>query len=62
MGVTMHVTMPIQTNVPKAHSILYKQDGTKRIGDNALVAMTLMVAESKPEEMEVMCKVVVNLI
>ena len=38
------------------------QDGGKRIGDNALVALTLMIAESRPEEKDVIIKVVVNLI
>ncbi len=42
--------------------LLYRQDGSKRIADNALVALTLMIAESKPEEKDVMTKVVVNLI
>lgn len=42
--------------------ILYAADGHKRIADNALVALTLMIAESKTEEMETMVKVVVNLI
>ena len=42
--------------------ILYAQDGHKRIADNALVALTLMIAESKTEEMDIMVKVVVNLI
>lgn len=42
--------------------ILYRPDGSKRIADNALVALTLMIAESKPEEKDVMIKVVVNLI
>ncbi|MGE6218989.1 RhuM family protein [Nubsella zeaxanthinifaciens] len=42
--------------------ILYRQDGSKRIADNALVALTLMIAESKPEEKDMMVKVVVNLI
>lgn len=42
--------------------ILYAPDGHKRIADNALVALTLMIAESKTEEMEIMVKVVVNLI
>jgi hypothetical protein len=37
-------------------------DGSKRIADNTLVALTLMIAESKPEEKDVMVKVVVNLI
>jgi len=44
------------------NNILYRQDGTKRIADNALVALTLMIAESKPEEKDMMVKVVVNLI
>ena len=42
--------------------ILYRQDGSKRIADNTLVALTLMIAESRPEEKDVMVKVVVNLI
>lgn len=36
--------------------------GTKRIGDNALVAITIMIAESKSEEKDIMVKLVVNLI
>ncbi len=36
--------------------------GEKRIADNALVALTLMLAVSKPEEKETMIKVIVNLI
>ena len=44
------------------NGILYRQDGGKRIADNTLVALTLMIAESKPEEKDVMVKVVVNLI
>lgn len=42
--------------------ILYAPDGHKRIADNALVALTLMIAESKTDEMDMMVKVVVNLI
>ena len=41
---------------------LRDEDGRKRIPDNALVAITLMIAVSKPEEKETMTKVVVNLI
>ncbi len=41
---------------------LLNELGTKRIGDNALVAITIMIAESKPEEKEIMIKLVVNLI
>ncbi len=44
------------------NEILYKQDGTRKLADNALVALTLMIAESKPEEKDTMAKVVVNLI
>ena len=42
--------------------ILYREDGSKRIADNTLVALTLMIAESRTEEKDVMVKVVVNLI
>ncbi len=42
--------------------ILYKPDGIPLIGNNTLVALTLMIAESRPEEMDAMIKVVVNLI
>ena len=44
------------------NGILYRTDGTKRIADNTLVALTLMIAESRTEEKDVMVKVVVNLI
>ena len=44
------------------NGILYREDGSKRLADNTLVALTLMIAESKTEEKDVMVKVVVNLI
>ena len=44
------------------NNILYRLDGTKRIADNTLVALTLMIAESKTEEKDIIVKVVVNLI
>ena len=44
------------------NGILYREDGSKRLADNTLVAITLMIAESKTEEKDVMVKVVVNLI
>jgi prophage maintenance system killer protein len=44
------------------NGILYRPDGSKRIADNTLVALTLMIAESRTEEKDVMVKVVVNLI
>ena len=40
------------------NSILYRPDGSKRLADNALVALTLLIAESRPEEKET----IVNLI
>ena len=43
------------------NGILYNPDGSKRIADNTLVALTLMIAESRTEEKDVMVKVVVNL-
>ena len=44
------------------NGILYREDGSKRLADNTLVALTLMIAESKTGEKDVMVKVVVNLI
>ena len=44
------------------NGILSGEDGSKRIADNNLVALTLMIAESRTEEKDVMVKVVVNLI
>lgn len=41
---------------------LLNESGNKRIGDNALVAITIMIAESKSGEKEIMTKLVVNLI
>jgi len=44
------------------NKILYKPTGEKRIADNALVALCLMIAESNPKENDIIVKVVVNLI
>jgi prophage maintenance system killer protein len=44
------------------NGILFDQYGNKRIADNALVALTLMIAVSRTEEKETMTKVIVNLI
>ena len=38
------------------------QDGVKRLSDGTLVAITLMIAESKPDEKDVMVKLVMNLL
>ena len=37
-------------------------DGEKRLSDGTLVAITLMIAESKSEEKDVMVKLVMNLL
>ncbi len=44
------------------NNYLYKKDGEKRIADNALVALCLMIAESNPKEKDIIIKVVINLI
>lgn len=44
------------------NGILYNTDGSKRIKNNTLVALTLMIAESRTEEKDMMVKVIVNLI
>lgn len=44
------------------NKILYRADGSKRIADNALVAITLLIAESQPKEKDVIAALVVNLI
>lgn len=44
------------------NGVLFDDNGNKRIADNTLVALTLMIAVSKPEEKDTMTKVIVNLI
>ena len=44
------------------NGILYKTGGSRLIENNTLVALTLMIAQSKTEEKDMMTKVVVNLI
>lgn len=44
------------------NGVLLDNYGNKRIADNALVALTLMIAVSRTEEKETMTKVIVNLI
>lgn len=44
------------------NKILYRPDGSKRLADNALVAITLLIAESQPKEKDVIAALVVNLI
>jgi len=44
------------------NGILYKANGSRLIENNTLVALTLMIAQSKTDEKDMMTKVVVNLI
>lgn len=44
------------------NGILYRKDGSRLLDNNTLVALTLMIAESKVEEKDIMTKVVINLI
>jgi prophage maintenance system killer protein len=44
------------------NNALYRSDGSKRIADNALVALTLLIAESRPQDKETIVKVIVSLI
>ncbi|MBP5781034.1 MAG: virulence RhuM family protein [Clostridia bacterium] len=44
------------------NGILYDQNGDKTIDDHTLVALTIMIAESRPEEKELMISVIMNCI
>jgi prophage maintenance system killer protein len=46
----------------EGNGLLYRKNGSKRIADNALVALTLLVAESNPSERDIILKLIVNLI
>jgi len=44
------------------NNCLYKNNGEKKINDNALVALALLIAESDPREKDVIVKIIMNLI
>jgi len=44
----------------KRNKLLLRKDGTKRIADHTLVALTVMIAESKPQEKELMVNLVMT--
>lgn len=44
------------------NGILYREDGEKLLDDHTLVALTIMIAESRPEEKEMMVSVIMNCI
>ena len=44
------------------NSILFCKNGMRRIDENALVALTLMIAASRPQDKDAMIKVILNLL
>ena len=44
------------------NGILYDENGEKQLDDHTLVALTIMIAESRPEEKEMMVSVIMNCI
>jgi prophage maintenance system killer protein len=44
------------------NGILYRKDGSRTIDNNALVALTLMIASSRPQEKNIMVRVMMNLL
>lgn len=44
----------------KRNRLLFRKDGSKRIADHTLVALTVMIAESKPQEKELMVNLVMT--
>jgi prophage maintenance system killer protein len=44
------------------NNILYKDNGERKINDNALVALSLLVAVSQPREKDILIKVIISLI
>jgi hypothetical protein len=41
---------------------LYRQNGEKKINDNALTALSLLIATSDPKDKDVLIKIVINLL
>ncbi len=41
---------------------LYRENGEKKINDNALVALALLIAESDPREKDILVRIIINLI
>ncbi len=44
------------------NGLLFRKDGNKRVDDNTLVTLTLMIAASKPSEKDTMIRVVLNVL
>jgi len=56
------ISVGYRVNLSRAQDFVSGQHGSKRLADNALVALTLLIAESQPEEKDTIVKVIVNLI
>lgn len=41
---------------------LYRENGEKKINDNALVALALLIAESNPKEKDILIRIIINLL
>ena len=61
MGVTL-VWCELKSHQKLSPQTLYKESGEKRINDNALTALALFIAESDPNEKEIMINIIKNLI
>jgi death-on-curing family protein len=44
------------------NNYLYRKTGEKKINDNALTALALLIAESDPKDKEILIKIIINLI
>lgn len=44
------------------NSVLYRSDGTRRLSDEALVALTLLIAESSPKDKDIIVRLVAYLL
>ena len=44
------------------NKLLYSENGSKRIADNALISLTLLVAESKSQDKDIIINLIINLI
>lgn len=44
------------------NGVLHRADGTPRLSDGALVALTLMIAESRPQDKDVLVRIVMHLL
>jgi len=46
----------------RRNGLLFRSDGEPRVGDNTMVALALLVAESKPEQKDLMIRLILNIL